>query len=211
MQRCGPTGTALACRRSDDTRADVMNVCRWAARRTARAANGAVLHQSGSVLPTLLQRGGQLPRPLHSGSASDLRTPLLHDGAVWPVPVLSKREASALREQLLAETSGVLQAGFLGSDLLYYKAHLIFSVVDTLARHPAVVSAVQRALGSEDVLLWDASIPLKPPTSSDAGADENASTFFPWHQVILLRNHLSRSVENGGIDSHAGGADLAVQ
>ena len=121
------------------------------------------------------------------------------------------REASALREQLLAETSGVLQAGFLGSDLLYYKAHLIFSVVDTLARHPAVVSAVQRALGSEDVLLWDASIPLKPPTSSDAGADENASTFFPWHQVILLRNHLSRSVENGGIDSHAGGADLAVQ
>ena len=171
-----------------------MSVCRWAAaRRTA-------LTQSSPVLPVLRQRAGELPRPLHSGCAqdADLRATLLEDGAVWPVPVLSKREASALREQLLAETSGVLQVGFLGSDLLYYKAHLIFSVVDTLARHPAVVSAVQRALGSEDVLLWDASIPLKPPTSSDADADANASTFFPWHQVMLMRNHLSRSVENEG-------------
>jgi hypothetical protein len=182
-----------------------MNVCRWAvARRTA-------MTQSSPVLPVLCKRAGQLPRPLHSGSAdTDLRAPLLEDGAVWPVPILGEREASALREQLLAETSGVLQAGFLGSDLLYYKAHLIFSVVDTLARHPAVVSAVQQALGSEDVLLWDASIPLKPPTSSDAGANKNSS-FFPWHQVTLMRNHLSRSVENGGIDSHAGGTDLAVQ
>ncbi len=165
-----------------------MIVCRWVARhiRTPR------LTQSEPVLPVQLfaRRCGlsPLPRPLHSYSAtadSDLRTPLLEDGAVWPVPVLSKPEASALREQLLAETSGVQQPGFLGSDLLYYKAHLIFSVVDTLARHPAVVSAVQRALGSEDVLLWDASIPLKTPTSSDAGADGKTSNFFPWHQVNL--------------------------
>ena len=88
--------------------------------------------------------------------------------------------AAALCTQLLAETSGVVQDGFSGSDLLYYKAHLIFPVVDTLARHPAVVSAVQRALGSDDILLWDASIPLKPPALEEASGDENLGAFFPW-------------------------------
>ena len=42
-------------------------------------------------------------------------------------------------------------------------------------------SAVQRALDSEDVLLWDASIPLKPPVPVDTGGDENPGAFFPWY------------------------------
>ena len=115
-------------------------------------------------------------------AADDLRTPLLQDGAVWPVPVLDASEAAELRSQLLVETSGLLSRDFTTSDLMYYKAHLIFSAVDRLARHPAVVRAAQRALGTdEDLLLWDASVPWKPPAEpSEGGGGEAEGLFFPW-------------------------------
>ena len=113
-----------------------------------------------------------------------IRERLLRDGAVWPVPVLDASEAAELRSQLLVETSGLLSRDFTKSDLMYYKAHLIFSAVDRLARHPAVVRAAQRALGTnEDLLLWDASVPWKPPaepSEGDGGGGEAEGLFFPW-------------------------------
>ena len=108
-----------------------------------------------------------------------LRTRLAKDGAVWPVPALTSSEAEELYSRLLAETSGLTSRDFKRSDLLYYKAHLMFSAVDSLSRHPTIIKAAQEALGSKDVLLWDSSVPWKPPASDgmDAG-----SGFFPWHQ-----------------------------
>eukprot|EP01045_Picozoa_sp_COSAG04_P049860 COSAG04_NODE_19876_length_406_cov_0.820847_1_plen_99_part_10 len=71
---------------------------------------------------------------------------------------------------------------------MYYKAHLVFSVVDRLARHPAVVRAAQRALGTnEDLLLWDASVPWKPPAEPSEGGGEAEGLFFPW--CALLDTH----------------------
>jgi ectoine hydroxylase-related dioxygenase (phytanoyl-CoA dioxygenase family) len=118
-------------------------------------------------------------RRLLTRSLSNLRTTIQRDGAAWPVPVLSTSEASALRSQLLIEMDGLKNPDFAKNDLLYYKAHLIFGAVDALARHPAIVQAAQRALGTRDLLLWDASIPLKP---SAASAAEPAGQHFPWHQ-----------------------------
>lgn len=102
----------------------------------------------------------------------------MRDGAVWPVHVLPVASAAHLRARLLLETSS--QADFAGSDLLYYKSHLVFSVVDALARHPAIVNAARAALGGVDeLLLWDSSVPIKSPaTSQDTTGDH-----FPWHQV----------------------------
>ena len=56
-----------------------------------------------------------------------------------------------MRSRLEVEMSGLKD--FKQSDLLYYKSHLIFSVVDELAHHPAIVAAVQDALCSRDLLL----------------------------------------------------------
>ena len=102
---------------------------------------------------------------------------LQRDGAVWPLPVLSAHDARAMRLRLGVELSGAKD--FKRSDLLYYKSHLVFGVVDELARHPAIVAAAQDALGSRDLLLWDSSVPLKPAAAAGAAA---AAQHFPWHQ-----------------------------
>ena len=93
---------------------------------------------------------------------------LQRDGAVWPLPVLSAHDARAMRLRLGVELSGAKD--FKRSDLLYYKSHLVFGVVDELARHPAIVAAAQDALGSRDLLLWDSSVPLKPAAAAGAAA-----------------------------------------
>lgn len=113
---------------------------------------------------------------------STLQADLQRDGAVWPVPVLSAAEAGELRKRLLAETSGLEgPRDFARNDLVYYKSHLVFSAVDVLARHPLVVQAAQQALGTKDLLLWDSSIPIKPPSAGTA-SDATVAQHFPWHQ-----------------------------
>lgn len=113
---------------------------------------------------------------LHSGRR--LASPaqeLKQHGAAWPVPVLSAAEAAELKARLLAETA--FEASFATSDLMYYKSHLVFSAVDALARNPKVVKAAQQALGTQDLLLWDSSVPLKPPTEPGG-----TPAIFPMHQ-----------------------------
>ena len=91
--------------------------------------------------------------------------------------MLSTAEADDLRKQLQLETSGLSSRDFSRSDLLYYKAHLVFGAVDSLARHPAIVSAAQEALATKDLLLLDSSVPWKPPAST-----ADTAALFPWHQ-----------------------------
>ena len=129
----------------------------------------------------ILQRTARsVTRQLQTRSLTtpSIRERLLRDGAVWPVPVLSASEASTLRTDLVTAISG--RGGFANSDLLYYKAHLMFSAVDALARHPTIIHAAQSALATDDLLLWDSSVPLKPPTCDASDADGGGH--FPWHQ-----------------------------
>jgi hypothetical protein len=66
------------------------------------------------------------------------------------------------------------------SDLLYYKSHLVFPSVNTLARHPAIVRAAAAALGTDDILLWDSSVPFKLPSNGDETTSAPAPMPFPW-------------------------------
>ena len=114
-------------------------------------------------------------------TSTDLRALFLEDGAVWPLDVLQPQEAATLRETLALEMSGIDSSNsntdFATNDLLYYKSHFIFTAVNKLARHPTIMNFAKKALGTEDLLLWDSSIPLKPPSSSNTPAG-----IFPWHQ-----------------------------
>ena len=92
-----------------------------------------------------------------------LRSRFLRDGALWPVDVLSTGAAQALGRRLLADARRSGGGAFKANDHLYYKAHLIFDAVDELARMPSIVETVRRLLQSDNILLWDASVPIKPP------------------------------------------------
>ena len=75
------------------------------------------------------------------------------NGFVGPLHVISKEEAaSALKEvrhELLIEGSS------------RFKLHLVLPFIDRIAHHPKLVSAVQQALGSENLLLWSSDINIK--------------------------------------------------
>ena len=94
---------------------------------------------------------------------------------MWPVAVLSASQAETARSRLYEETSALGHRDFRQSDFLYYKAHLVSNTIFSLACHPAVVGAAKEALGSDDLLLWDSSVPIKPPAADKAAV-------FPWHQ-----------------------------
>lgn len=101
-----------------------------------------------------------------------LRSRFLRDGALWPVDVLSTGAAQALGRRLLADARRSGGGAFKANDHLYYKAHLIFDAVDELARMPSIVETARSLLQSDDLLLWDASVPIKPP----------GGPMFPLHQ-----------------------------
>lgn len=54
-----------------------------------------------------------------------------------------------------------------------FKLHLVLPFIDRIAHHPKLVSAVQQALGSENLLLWSSDINIK-------GA--NTTHYFEPHQ-----------------------------
>ena len=102
----------------------------------------------------------------------------LSGGAAHPLPsrrrplagrrALHRRGQSA-RPPLALRRSPIRRRRLQG---LYYKAHLIFDAVDELARLPLIVETVRSLLQSDEVLLWDASVPIKPP----------GGPMFPLHQ-----------------------------
>ena len=87
------------------------------------------------------------------------------DGFAGPINVISKEEAaSALKEvrhELRREGSS------------RFKLHLILPCIDRIVHHPKLVSAVQQALGSENLLLWSSDINIK---------EANTPHYFEPHQ-----------------------------
>jgi hypothetical protein len=128
----------------------------------------------GSPAPTARRAGASSATLVGVDDRLDmaLRTRFLRDGALWPVDVLSTGAARALGRRLLSDARRSGGGAFKANDHLYYKAHLIFDAVDELARLPSIVETVRGLLQSDDVLLWDASVPIKPP----------GGPMFPLHQ-----------------------------
>ena len=91
------------------------------------------------------------------------------DGFFFPIRVLSPAEARQYRARLEAverEQGGPLRGE------LRHKSHLLFTWLDTLVRHPAILDAVEDLIGP-DILCWGSSFFIK---------EARDSAFVSWHQ-----------------------------
>lgn len=91
------------------------------------------------------------------------------EGFHFPLSVLSRDEARACRDKLEAHeraTGGPLAGN------LRHKVHLLFTWADALARHPAVLDAVEDVIGP-DILCWSSSFFIK---------EARSTSFVSWHQ-----------------------------
>jgi len=91
------------------------------------------------------------------------------DGFFFPIRVLSPAEARQYRARLEAverEQGGPLRGE------LRHKSHLLFTWLDTLVRHPAILDAVEELIGP-DILCWSSSFFIK---------EARDSAFVSWHQ-----------------------------
>ena len=87
---------------------------------------------------------------------AEQRAAYQRDGFLFPVRVAGDGQARAWRDELesLERSHGKLH--------YLPKAHLVVPLADRLARHPAVLDAVESILGP-DLLLWDCAFIIKEP------------------------------------------------
>ena len=104
------------------------------------------------------------------GSLSETeRASYARDGYVFPVPALTDEEARTARDRILAFEA---ETGLVAGHVIRNKGHLKLLALYELARHRAVLDAVESVLGP-DLLCWGSSLFVKPP------GDEG---FIAWHQ-----------------------------
>ncbi|MGZ5872876.1 MAG: phytanoyl-CoA dioxygenase family protein [Bradyrhizobium sp.] len=89
-------------------------------------------------------------------------------GYCAPIRVMPEHEAEAIRRQLEAHEAayGVLKGS------MRHKSHLLFTWLDGLIRHPAILDAVEGVIGP-DILCWSSTFFIKE--AHDPG-------FVSWHQ-----------------------------
>jgi len=91
------------------------------------------------------------------------------DGFAFPIRVLSAAEAREVRLRL--EGVERLQGGPLRGELRH-KAHLVFTWLDRLVRHPVILDAVEAILGA-NLLCWSSSFFIK---------EARDPAYVSWHQ-----------------------------
>jgi len=91
------------------------------------------------------------------------------DGFHFPVPVLSTAEARSYRDRL--ETAERAAGGPLAGDRRH-KVHLLYTWANELARHPAILDAVEDVIGP-DILCWSTTFFTK---------EARSPSFVSWHQ-----------------------------
>ena len=89
-------------------------------------------------------------------------------GYYAPIPALSTAEAADVRRHLEEHEAG---AGSLNG-ALRHKAHLLFTWLDDLIRHPGILDPVESIIGP-NILAWGTSFFIKEP---------NNPSFVSWHQ-----------------------------
>lgn len=90
-------------------------------------------------------------------------------GVVFPLDILTPGEAADMRARL--ETFEAGQGGPLRRDQMN-KMHLVFTWLDGLIRHPAIIEALLPVTGP-DILCWSSSFFIKEPRDP---------AFISWHQ-----------------------------
>ena len=91
------------------------------------------------------------------------------DGFHFPVRVLSTAEARSYRDRL--EAAERLAGGPLAGDRRH-KVHLLYTWANELARHPAILDAVEDVIGP-DILCWSTTFFTK---------EAHSPSFVSWHQ-----------------------------
>lgn len=91
------------------------------------------------------------------------------EGFLFPLRAISEQEAAACRAKLEAAEAG-LSATLVGA--LRHKPHLLFTWLDAIVRHRAVLDAVEDLVGP-DILCWSSLFFTKAA---------NTPTFVSWHQ-----------------------------
>jgi ectoine hydroxylase-related dioxygenase (phytanoyl-CoA dioxygenase family) len=91
------------------------------------------------------------------------------DGFHFPVRVLSAAEARSYRDRL--EAAERAAGGPLAGDRRH-KVHLLYTWANELARHPAILDAVEDVIGP-DILCWSTTFFTK---------EARSSSFVSWHQ-----------------------------
>ena len=130
-----------------------------------RASASYALTGNGPVAYKGAVARGFMPKRLSDEAIEQYR----RDGFFFPVLVLSSAEARAYRERL--ELVEAAQGGPLGGDLRH-KSHLLFTWLDELVRHPAILDAVEDLIGP-DLLVWSSSFFIK---------EARDPAFVSWHQ-----------------------------
>ncbi len=91
------------------------------------------------------------------------------DGFHFPVRVLSPEEARACRDHL-EDHERATGAPIAGN--MRHKVHLLFTWANALARHPAILDAVEDVIGP-DILCWSSTFFIK---------EARSPSFVSWHQ-----------------------------
>src|SRR5258708_629870 len=91
------------------------------------------------------------------------------DGFLFPAPVLSASEARSYRDRLEAQERAL---GGPLSGHMRHKVHLLFTWANELARHPAILDAVEDVIGP-DILCWSTTFFTK---------EARSPSFVSWHQ-----------------------------
>jgi non-heme Fe2+,alpha-ketoglutarate-dependent halogenase len=102
---------------------------------------------------------------------SDAQIERYHEqGCLFPLRVLSAEAAADYRRRLEA----VEAEGPEVKQMLRHKPHLVLTFLDELARHPAVLDAIEGVLGP-NILCWGSSFFTKEPKTTD---------YISWHQDL---------------------------
>jgi non-haem Fe2+, alpha-ketoglutarate-dependent halogenase len=93
------------------------------------------------------------------------------DGFLSPIPILSRKEldhyVSRLEERIPAILGDPDE-----NKRMQYKTHMLYTWIDDLVRHPAILDSVESLLGP-DILVWNSGFLIKPPRDP---------SFVSWHQ-----------------------------
>jgi ectoine hydroxylase-related dioxygenase (phytanoyl-CoA dioxygenase family) len=91
------------------------------------------------------------------------------DGFYFPLPVMSAAEARGYRDRL--ESYERATGGPIAGNMRH-KVHLLFTWANELARHPAILDAVEDVIGP-DILCWSTNFFIK---------EARSPSFVSWHQ-----------------------------
>jgi len=106
-----------------------------------------------------------MPKSLGAEAVAQYR----RDGFYFPLPVLSPEEALGYRTRLEAHERST--GGPISSNMRH-KTHLLFTWANELARHPAILDAVEDVIGP-DILCWSTTFFIK---------EARSPSYVSWHQ-----------------------------